>query len=274
MLRIAIAALGLASALPAEGIKIVLVAGRPSHGPGAHEFNAGVSLLEKMLRQNKNIEPVIVRGGWPDDESVFNGARSVFFYLDGGARHPFLTDHRLQTLRSLMGKGVGLGCMHYCVEIPKENGGPELLDWLGGYYERPYSTNPINDVAATQASPNHEVSRGWKSFSGNDEWYYRIRFRDNDPRVTPVLTAKLPKDTPNTETIAWIHRRKDGGRSFGFTGGHFHTNWGLPDFRRMVVNSILWTAKVKIPKGGARCDISPGDLTQNLDPKPASKKKS
>jgi hypothetical protein len=36
----------------------------------------------------------------------------------------------------------------------------------------------------------------------------------------------------------------------------------------MIVNAILWVAKVSVPKGGARCDISDADLTVNLDPKP------
>jgi len=34
-----------------------------------------------------------------------------------------------------------------------------------------------------------------------------------------------------------------------------------------VINAILWTAKVEIPAGGARCDLAPEDLTVNLDPK-------
>jgi len=263
-----LAMLSLTQAMGASPAKIVLVAGKPSHGPGSHEFNAGVLLMEKMLRQNKGVEPVVVKGGWPEDESVFNGARAVFFYLDGGERHPFLVGNRMQTLKRLMDAGVGLGCMHYCVEIPKDNGGAELLDWLGGYYERPYSVNPINDVAVTQASPKHPISRGWKSFSGKDEWYYRIRFRAGDKRVTPILTAQLPKDNPNTETLAWATVRAGGGRSFGFTGGHFHTNWGMPDFRGMVMNALLWIAKVDVPKSGAVAEWNKDDLDKNLDLKP------
>ena len=37
----------------------------------------------------------------------------------------------------------------------------------------------------------------------------------------------------------------------------------------MIVNAILWVAKVNIPKTGAACRIQPEDLTVNLDPKPA-----
>ncbi len=254
--------------------RIVLVAGNPSHGPGAHEFNAGTLLIEKMLRQNPGVEPVVVKGGWPADESVFDAARSVVFYMDGGGRHPMIQPGRLETLAKLMARGVGLVAIHYTVEVPKDNGGKEFLEWLGGYYERPYSTNPINETDVALASPKHEISRGWKSFRGRDEWYYRIRFGENDPRVTPILTARLPADKPNTEALAWATQRAGGGRSFGFTGGHFHNNWGIPEFRRMVVNAILWTAKIKVPKQGARSDLTEEDLTRNLDPKPEPRKKS
>ncbi|MBI3737095.1 hypothetical protein HY256_11360, partial [Candidatus Sumerlaeota bacterium] len=39
----------------AEKKKIVLVAGTPSHGPGEHEFNAGITLIKKCL---ENVESV------------------------------------------------------------------------------------------------------------------------------------------------------------------------------------------------------------------------
>jgi type 1 glutamine amidotransferase len=261
-----------AAALAASTAKIVMVAGTPSHAPAEHEFNAGTLLLEKCLRQNKGVETVFVKGGWPEDEKVFDGAGSIVLYMDGGAKHPLIMGDRLETMSRLMKKGVGLVCLHYAVEVPKEKGGPELLDWIGGFYERPYSQNPINDVPVTQAAPKHPISRGWKSFAGKDEWYYLIRFLPNDRRVTPILTAMLPKDAPNKETIAWAVERADGGRGFGFTGAHFHSNWGIPDFRRMIVNAILWSAKVNLPAGGAKCDVTAADLQANLDPKPPSKK--
>jgi hypothetical protein len=45
----------------------------------------------------------------------------------------------------------------------------------------------------------------------------------------------------------------------------------MPDFRRMVVNAILWSAKVDVPRGGAKCDITPEDLAANLDEKLSEK---
>jgi hypothetical protein len=166
-----------------------------------------------------------------------------------------------------MQKGVGLACLHYAVEVPKDNGGPQLLEWVGGFYERPYSQNPINDVPLQQGAPRHPITRGWKNFQSRDEWYYKIRFGADDKRVTPILTTMLPKDAPNREIVAWAVERGNGGRGFGFTGGHFHNNWGIEDQRRLVVNAILWVAKVDIPAAGAKCDVAPEDLKQNLDEK-------
>src|SRR5690348_8444343 len=85
------------SAVLAADAKIVLIAGRPSHGPGEHEFNAGTKILVSCLKKVKGIDPVFVAGGWPEDESVFTGAKAVVFYMDGGSGHPMIQGNRLAT---------------------------------------------------------------------------------------------------------------------------------------------------------------------------------
>ncbi|MBV8678233.1 MAG: hypothetical protein JO355_13810, partial [Planctomycetaceae bacterium] len=64
----------------AAGTKIVLIAGRPSHGPGEHEFNAGTKLLVKCLSEVPGDDPVFVAGGWPEDDHIFDDAKSVVFF--------------------------------------------------------------------------------------------------------------------------------------------------------------------------------------------------
>src|SRR4051812_10620704 len=209
------------SAARAADAKIVLIAGTPSHPPGAHEFNAGTKLLVKCLKEVPGVDPVFVAGGWPEDESVFQGAKSVVFFMDGGARHPMIQGNRLETMRRLMDQGVGLVCLHYAVEFPKGKPGDQLLDWLGGYYETYYSDNPHND-AEVAPKEGHPITRGVRPFRALDEWYYKIRFRPDDPRVTPILTAKALVNRENVtftdQTVAWATERQDGGRAFGFTG--------------------------------------------------------
>ncbi len=251
----------------AEPTKIVLIARKPSHGPGEHEFNAGTIILSDSLKKVKGMEPVMVRGGWPDDESVFEGAKAVVFYMDGGIGHPMIqTKERMALMKRLMDKGVGLVCLHYAVEFPKGEVGDQILDWLGGYYETGYSTNPHNDVFMA-TKEGHPITRGVKPFQALDEWYYRIRFRPDDKRVTPILTTMLPKENPKLEICGWATEREHGGRSFGFTGAHFHKNWGLTDFRRLILNAILWTAHVEVPNNGVQSEVTSEQLAANLDPK-------
>jgi len=95
-----------------------------------------------------------------------------------------------------MQQGVGLGCVHYAVEVPKDRGGAEWLSWIGGYFETHWSVNPFWE-ADFKAFPGHPVSRGLKPFKSNDEWYYHMRFPQDMKGVTPILSA-LPPPRPST----------------------------------------------------------------------------
>ena len=61
--------------------------------------------------------------------------------------------------------------------------------------------------------------------------------------------------------------RPDGGRGFGFTGGHFHVNWGNDDFRKTILNTLVWVSKAEIPESGVSSKVAELDLYQNLDSK-------
>jgi type 1 glutamine amidotransferase len=283
----ALACLGAGELAPARAAdtKIVMIAGKPSHGPGAHEFNAGTKLLVKCLKEVRGVDPVFVAGGWPEDESVFEGAREIVFFMDGGKNHPMIQGERLKTMRRLMDQGVGLTCLHYAVEVPKGEPGDAFLEWLGGYYETAYSTNPHWN-AEIKSLPDHPITRGVRPFAIQDEWYFNIRFRPEMKGITPIVVAR-PDDATRKgvsssprgpyphiaaasgreEVLGWAVERPDGGRGFGFTGAHAHKNWGDPSFRKLVLNAILWSAKLDVPSDGVECKVSEDDLKQNLDAK-------
>jgi len=255
--------------------KVVLVAGRASHGPGDHEFFAGTAILMKCLKQN-GVAPVMARDGWPKNEAIFKGAKSVVLYMDGGGGHPLIRPDRMELMRKLIDAQCGFVNLHYAVEYPKRPGDTNILSWLGGDYEQGYSINP-HWVAKFDGLPDHPITRGVNPFTINDEWYFNIRFPAAMKGVRPILVATPPDDKRGTpaaknhpgrpEVVAWAFERPDGGRGFGFTGGHVHKNWGDDNFRRLVVNAILWSAHVDVPAGGAKADIDPLDLNSNLDRK-------
>jgi len=269
--------------------KVALIAGRPSHGYGAHEHRAGCMLLAEALNAaDIGVEASVYTGGWPDDESVLDDVDSIVIYCDGGGRHPF--NSRLDRLQQIQNRGVGLVCLHYGVEVPKGDSGEAFLNWTGGYFEADWSVNP-HWTGEFSDFPEHPITKGVQPFRINDEWYYHMRFTDEaQPILTDlppastlvkadgslarpdgahsnnphVRTAVLEKKTP--QAVAWCVERPDGGRGFGFTGGHYHWNWGNRNFRKLVLNAITWSAHAKVPESGVTSrDLTVSDLQANQD---------
>lgn len=290
---------GVARAQNAESAprKLVLMAGKPSHPPRMHEFNAGVQLLAKCLEGQPGLQVEVLLNGWPADDAVFEGADAVVFFMDGGGRHEVVQEagRRLKLVDSWAAKGVGLGFMHYGVEVVPEQAGKEFRKWVGGHYEHMFSCNPIWQPSFTRF-PEHPITRGVEPFQIKDEWYFNMRFAGGigggeateaeGVRFTPILVAAPSdevRDGPyvypkgpyehiqankgRAETMMWAVERPDGGRGFGFTGGHFHDNWGNDEFRKVVLNALLWVAKADVPPGGVRSSVSAEELNANLDPK-------
>src|SRR5256885_16726833 len=110
----------------------VLIAGKPSHPPGMHEFRAGCLLLKSCLDTVPGIKSAVYSNGWPNEPEAFTGADAVLIYADGGAGHPAIQGDHRKILGDLVKKGAGLGFAHFGVEIPSTNGGSEFLEWIGG----------------------------------------------------------------------------------------------------------------------------------------------
>jgi type 1 glutamine amidotransferase len=262
------------------------VAGNASHGPGEHEFRAGVKLLEKCLdASGGKVVTAAYDHGWPADPTAFDNADGIFFFADGGGGHPVLQSNRLAMVDALAKRGVGIACLHYAVEVPKEKGGPEFLNWMGGYFEPHWSVNPHWMLAKTELAKDHPITRGVKPFETQDEWYYHMRFKEPQSKVVSILSAVPPDDTrerpdgPHSnnptvragkgsrEVLAWAYERPEGGRGFGCTGAHFHRNWANDDFRRLMLNALVWTTGLDVPAEGIKSGVTPDDMAANLDAK-------
>lgn len=278
------------SALAADKKLVVMIAGKPSHGPAQHEHNAGIQLLEKCLLQGAGEQVEVkhhLNGEWLSPEEL-DKAATIVIYSDGGGGHPALQGERLEQLGKEMARGCGFVTIHYAVEPTIAKGGKEFIDWMGGCFEINWSVNP-HWTADYKKLPEHPVANGVKPFSTNDEWYYHMRFRPGMKGVTPILSDLPPPssltrpddahgnnpdvrkavlENKEIQHTAWAAERPDGGRGFGFTGGHFHKGWGNDDQRKLVLNAILWTAKGDVPASGVKSEITEADLTANLDPKP------
>ena len=260
--------------------KIAFLAGRPSHGYGAHEHFAGCTLLAKTLESSfPGLQADVFKYEWPKDS--LESYDAIVMYCDGGKGHP--ANKHLEQVQKLVDEQVGVVCIHYGVEVPKGEPGDHFLNWIGGYFETHWSVNP-HWVAEFKELPDHPIANGVKPFTIQDEWYYHMRFREDMDGVTPILTAVPPARTlsrpdgahsgnPHVRAkagqpqhVAWALQREDGGRGFGFTGGHFHWNWGNKDFRKVVSNAIIWSGGCEVPKDGVDLEaLTIADLKENQD---------
>ncbi len=273
--------------------KIVFISGSPSHGMMKHEHRAGNMILADALnRSGLAVDAKLVpHYGYPRDESILKGAATVVIFCTGHQGH-VLNPH-LEEFDKLMKSGTGVVMIHWATEAVKGKPGKKFLEWMGGFCELDWSVNP-HWTPNFKEFPNHPISNGVKPFRANDEWYYHMRFVNNMKGVTPIL-SDLPgpetlrrRDGPRSgnpavrkavaagekQVVAWAYDRPSGGRGFGFTGAHNHESWRDENFRKVVLNAILWTANVHIPKEGCPSPkVSDSRIKENLDNQKSSKNK-
>jgi len=280
--------------LPLDDVKkVVFVAGKPSHAPRDHEHNAGCLLLAGQLNEHHGdkILATVYQNGWPSDPTAFQNADSMVMFADGGQRHPAF--FHLKKLADFRERQIGIGAIHYAVEMLPGESNDAMIASIGGAFEIDYSVNP-HWVAEYKEFSDHPVSRGLAPFAIRDEWYFNMRFVEGMKNVTPILSAVPPKDTMSRpdghhsgnpevrkmveagdeQHLCWVYDRPDGGRGFGFTGAHSHDNWAEDSFRKTVLNAVGWISGVEIPAEGLTTPTPTKEqLDANLDPKQPRKPK-
>ena len=249
--------------------KIVFVADTAPHGDrGNHEFLAAAIYLARTINANYPDAYAVVytKAKWPRD---LKHADAIIVLLNHG--DSAVND----AVKEATERGAGFMAIHYGVEVNKGDQGENYLKWLGGYFEPYWSVNPWWTPEFKEL-PKHEVTRGVKPFTINDEWYYHMRFVQGMKGVTPILSAVAPAKTvterwkegqkPDShagnadvlkevqegkpQVMAWAYERPDHGRGFGFTGLHKHANLADDNFRTLLLNAVAWVAKLEVPEKG------------------------
>ena len=273
--------------------KVVFISGKPSHGRMKHEHRAGNMILAKRLNESGlPIEAVVLEDiGYPKNESILEGADTIVIFCTGHGNH--LLNPKLNEFDALMKKGTGVVMIHWATEAVSGAPGDKFLQWMGGFCDINWSVNP-------HWKPNfkprkHAIWNGVQPFSVDDEWYYHMRFIEDRTGFTPILTDVPPMDTlkrpdgmrsgnpavrkavanGESQHVGWAYERPEGGRGFGFTGGHNHDSWQDDNYRKIMLNAILWTAGMEVPKKGVTSSAPDNvEIEANLDPVIKKKKKS
>jgi hypothetical protein len=265
---------------PKDPKNILFIAGDTKHRHGFHEYKAGSILLANAL--NESGLPVRAKVhwyGWPEDESIFEDIDACIIYADGGGefgkKYAFL-DRKVKA-------GMGIMFMHYGVHPTKEVAEKYYHKWIGGYFDDAFSVNP-SWVADIQAKEGHPVSRGVKELTAYDEFYWNLNFPTNCQHCYPLATAtpteknmirygsskfwnKLAEEKLDTpQALLWCSDPEKGARGAGFVGGHYHRNWAIDNYRKLILNTIAWVARMDVPEGGVPSQkVTKAMLNKNLN---------
>ena len=241
--------------------RVLLLGQKPdSHPATTHEYMAGVRLLGLLLERSPGIQTVVAQADspWEAGPEMLDGADAAVVFLSEGAK--WVTDDadRLAAFQRLAKRGGGLTCLHWGMGTRESKPITDFAALFGachGGADRKYkfATFTVKPMEA------HVVTTGVTPFEVRDEFYYALKqpVPDLKLKVAPLLQVSIDGAD---QTVAWACERPDSGRSFGFSGLHYHENWKLPEYRRLGLQGILWTMKRDIPEGGVPVEIRQEDL--------------
>ena len=253
--------------------EIVFLAGPKDHGfPGRHEYEKDLRVLAAALEAAPNLGDIETRvfvGKAPQDLALLANA-DVFVIESSSDRletelHPLFppdpetngrgydetTTAWLAGFDTLVDQGAGVVILHYASWAENWAARRYYLEWTGGLWVQMASRNPSDDWSIELANPEHSALQGVRPWTYRDEIFSRY-FLPNDGRRTDLLigTPAADRDAMGPQVVAWAYERDGGGRGFVFGGVDYHDNMLVDDYRRFLLNGIVWAAGLEVPPGG------------------------
>jgi len=245
---------------PAAPKRVLLLGQGPDGHPFAsHEYLTGLNIVKKCLDRVEGLEAAVVEADEPfrAGPELIDRADGVVLYLAEGAKWIQQDEARVAALERLAARGGALTCLHWGMGCRDAKYIDKYVALLGGCHGGPDRKYAVVTVTTQIAAAEHPVMTRVAPVTVEDEFYYRLKFVKPEGSLTPLLRVAIEGEP---HPVAWAWERPDAGRSFGFSGLHFHKNWQHEAYRRMVVQGIAWTVKLKIPAEGLNVEVSDADL--------------
>ena len=250
-----------ASASLAAGPKKLLLLGQgpDGHPPTTHEYLAGSRILAKCLEDVRGLEVKIVRADepWTEGPDLIDQADGVVIFLSEGAKWASRDAKRLAALQRLAKRGGALVGLHWGVGTRDAKNIEAYVNLVGACHGGPDRKHKVVEADLRVVDKRHPITRGIEDLHVREELYYRLKTAKPAERVRPILKAKIDG---RDEMVSWAWERPDGGRSFGFTGLHFHKHWAHEAYRRLAAQGVLWSLKLPVPADGLAVRVSEADL--------------
>ena len=261
--------------------RFVFLSGPKDHGaPGRHEYEKDLRVLAEALEAAPGIGAVETRfhvGEAPRDLDEIADA-DVFIINSSSDRlpqetHPlFPPDPRLaatgydaettawlEGFDALLRSGKGIVVLHYATWVEYIDARRYYFDWLGGLWVQGVSHNPSDQWHMEPVNTAHPVLRGVSAWDYRDEVFTRF-FLPEDSRRTDLLIGTSERDqfAMGPQVASWAFERDDGGRAFVFGGVDYHDAMLLDDYRKFILNGIVWAAGREVPGGGVQSQTPEG----------------
>ena len=249
------------TATAAEPQRLLLLGQGPDgHPAGTHEYMPGLAVLADCLESTRNLEVSIIRADepWAEGPAILEKADGAVVFLSEGAKWLSADSPRLEAFRALAKRGGGLTVIHWGMGTKPPENIAAFVELFGGCHGGPDRRYKVVDTKLTVAAPAHVIASGIDDVDVHEEFYYQLKLPKAADRVRPVMQAVMEG---RAETVAWAYDRADGGRSFGFSGLHFHDNWRHEAYRRLVTQGVLWTLRREIPARGVTVDVETAEVS-------------
>lgn len=260
---VAVAGCLLTVATHAGEIQRVLLIGQgpDGHPRSTHEYNAAAGLMAKLLSRTKQLQtiPVSADGDWKEGPELLDGADSAVVFVSQGAAWIQEDAQRLTAFQRLAKRKGGLVCLHWGMGTRDAKNIKAFVDLFGGCHGGPDRRYKVVDVRTQLAGDSHPVLNGIEALDVHEEFYFKLKMPGAKPagRYTPLIRVNIEDED---HMVSWAWERPDGGRSFGFSGLHFHENWKHEAYRRLITQAVLWTLDREIPDEGVPVPIKDSDL--------------
>jgi nicotinamidase-related amidase/type 1 glutamine amidotransferase len=121
-------------------------------------------------------------------------------------------------------------------------------DVIGGHYTGHHGNGPKTTLVAASEASQHPILRGIEvsKLLGCGSLYRSAPLAET---ATALLIGSIP-DKP-AEPVAWLNRRKDGGKTFYSSLGHID-DFKQPEFQQLLANAVRWLAEDAAAKSASR----------------------
>ena len=172
----------------------------------------------------------------------------------------------LNQVDSLHKAGMDIVVLHWAVAATHQRAANLYRNWFGGGFVEGYSHNPLGiwTVTPIPSGKKHPIMRGVGAWTYKDEIFSRFMVIQQDAHRTDLLMGEAPKTNQGKvapRCITWAYEDSLS-RGIIYGGMDYHSALLNDNYRRFLLNAIIWAAGIEVPKDGVKSDAKGLQLIQ------------